>query len=164
MNPVGYSVFNDNDEFCGCVIYGRGANNNISKPFNLPQGRVIELTRMALNGKHGETSKVLAVSLRLIKKDIPFIDIVVSFADHEQGHKGVIYQASNWIYLGESKRQREVLCPETGKLLHKRVANSRYGTIKGLEKTKIMFKHKYVYAYDKKMRNLLLLNAMPYPK
>ena len=51
VNVFGYSVFNDKNEWCGVILYGTGANNNISKQYNLKQGNVIELVRMALNGK-----------------------------------------------------------------------------------------------------------------
>ena len=33
-------------------------------------------------------------------------EIVVSFADSEQGHVGYIYQATNWLYCGISKKQK----------------------------------------------------------
>ena len=42
VNVFGYSVF-ENDEWCGCIVYGTGANNNIANPYDLKQGQVIEL-------------------------------------------------------------------------------------------------------------------------
>ena len=51
VNVLGFSVFNKENEWCGVVLYGIGANNNLSKAYSLPQGSVIELVRMALNGK-----------------------------------------------------------------------------------------------------------------
>lgn len=93
----------------------------------------------------------------MIKKDIPFVKIIVSYADPEQGHTGVIYKATNWTYIGKSQIQYEVICPITGGVLHKRIANARYGTIKGLEKSKPMFKYKYAYAFDKSTKEKLNL-------
>ena len=37
VNTFGYSVFNEKDEWCGVVLYGTGANNNLAtqyKTFN----------------------------------------------------------------------------------------------------------------------------------
>ena len=56
VNVLGFSVFNKKNEWCGCIVYGLGANNNLAKSFNEPQGSVIELVRMALNGKQESTS------------------------------------------------------------------------------------------------------------
>lgn len=38
VNTVGYNVYNDADEWCGVVLFGTGANNNIGKEYNLPMG------------------------------------------------------------------------------------------------------------------------------
>src|SRR3989339_784787 len=75
---LGYSVFNDAGEWCGVVLFSNGANPRIASTFNLVQGQVVELTRMALNGKHSTTSAVLARALKLLKKDAPLVKVVVS--------------------------------------------------------------------------------------
>lgn len=84
-NVLGYSVFND-DEFCGVVTFGSGANNNIGTAYGLKQGEVCELTRVALNGKQPTTSQVVAMCLKRLKKDAPLIRLVVSYADVDQKH------------------------------------------------------------------------------
>lgn len=38
VNTLGYNVYNDADEWCGVILYGTGANNNIAASFGLPQG------------------------------------------------------------------------------------------------------------------------------
>ena len=45
-NPIGYNVYNDNDEWCGCILYALGATCNIGMPYNLPMGGVLELVRV----------------------------------------------------------------------------------------------------------------------
>ena len=35
-NVFGYSVFNEKKEWCGCIVYGLGSNNNAGKSFNTP--------------------------------------------------------------------------------------------------------------------------------
>jgi hypothetical protein len=97
VNPVGFSVFNDKSEWCGVILYAVGANNNIAKTYNLNQGNVIELVRMALNGKQESTSKALSISLKLIKKSLPLVKLIVSYADKDQNHSGIIYQAKEYM-------------------------------------------------------------------
>ena len=70
---IGYSVFNDQDEWCGVVLYSNGANPRIAQEYGLVQGQVIELVRVALNGKQECTSQALGKSLRLLKKDAPAV-------------------------------------------------------------------------------------------
>ena len=91
VNVLGYNVFNELKEWCGVILYGTGANNNIATQYNLKQGEVIELVRMALNGKQENTSKALSISLKLIKKDVPLCKLIVSYADKDQNHKGFAY-------------------------------------------------------------------------
>ena len=88
---------------------------------------------------------------------------MVSYADPDQDHHGGIYQAANWIYMGTSQPQRETL-REDGSILHKRTAHSRYGTIVGLKLSRILWKHKYIYAFDKELRTRFLSLSKPYPK
>lgn len=106
-NGIGYSVFNDKNEWCGVIVYGYGVNPCIDNPYNLKQGEVVELTRVALNGKQEFTSKAIAMSLKLIKKDIPLCKLVVSYADLDQNHIGTIYQATNWYFVGISNENKK---------------------------------------------------------
>ena len=65
---LAYAVFNSKNEWCGVICYGIGATNNIGKPYGLVQGQIVELLRMALNGKQESTTKALAISLKLLSK------------------------------------------------------------------------------------------------
>ena len=154
---VAYNVFNEADEWCGVIMYGLGAAPAIAKPFGLWQGQVIELVRVALNGKqgHGRTSQAVAMTLRQLKKDCPLVCIVVSYADSAQGHTGTIYQATNWYYLGPVISVNYIE-KHTGKLIHGKTAGDKY---KGGERDRIIPvknppKHKYVYPLKKKYRAL----------
>lgn len=52
----GYNVYQDG-EWCGVILFGSGATVNIAKFFGLGQGEVLELVRVALNGKQKTTSE-----------------------------------------------------------------------------------------------------------
>src|SRR5262249_29839483 len=43
-----------------------------------------------------------------------------------QGHFGKIYQASNWLFVGETGHEAGIVL--NGKLTHRRTINSKYGT------------------------------------
>lgn len=141
---VGYNVFNDKDEWCGVICYGRGGNRNLAKMYGLKQGEVLELERVALNGKQEQTSRAIALSMKLIKKDAPLCKLLVSYADEAQGHKGIIYKATNWKFDGDSYSER-VEDPVTKKLTHAKTIYTRYGRIKGLKRVKNLAKHRFIY-------------------
>lgn len=165
---LGYNVYNGDDEWCGVICYGRGANNNIAKSFDMNQGEVVELVRVALNGKQEVTSKAVAISLKLLHKDAPQIKIVVSYADlTNQGHKGVIYKASNWICLGEMRcYAKGAYYLVKGKKTHGRSVREKYGRsslgypdfIENYDKEQI--KIKYIYILDKLCESSLRQNGI----
>lgn len=162
VNPVGFSVF-ENSEWCGVITYSLGANMNIAKEFNMSNGQVIELTRMALNGKQSSTSKALALSLKLIKKKLPLCKIVVSYADKGQSHIGIIYQASNWLYLGDSNSSGfEIFA--NGRWMHQRRFDGMAKKPKEIQKRIKPGKYKYIYLLDKSLVSMYKAMEKPYPK
>lgn len=143
-----------------------GANNNLPKAFNMVPGEVLELERVALNGKQEQTSKAVAMSLKQLHIDDPLCKIVVSYSDHRQKHLGTIYQATNWIYLGLVKTS-DTQYFYNGKWTHQRSINTRSDKKelkKILPKRENSNKFKYIFVFDKKLRKKYLALAKPYPK
>lgn len=162
----GYNVYNDNDEWCGVILYGGGANNNMPKSFGKNAGEVLELVRVALNGKQETTSKAVAMSLKQLHKDNPLCQIVVSYADHRQKHLGTIYQATNWIYIGKTITS-DTQYFYKGKWTHERTINAQKNKeqLKAtLPKRENSNKFKYVFCFNKRERKEYLKIALPYPK
>jgi hypothetical protein len=182
VNTFGYSVFNKENEWCGVVLYCTGANNNLATQYNLNQGNVIELVRMALNGKQESTSKALSISLRLIKKDLPLVKLIVSYADKDQNHQGVIYQATNWFFVGFSMlNSKDSSWIINGKRFHGRIISDwikSKGGLNGLTRKDFLKKYydsnaeefitkgkiKYIYPIDKNLIALCKSLSKPYPK
>lgn len=170
-----FSVFNDKDEWCGCIIYSSGANRFLGNQFGIVQGEVCELVRMALNGKQESTSKALSLSLKVLKKYNPLLKLVISYADCDQQHTGIIYQATNWIF--QDKVQLNGGTPKYK--VHGRVRHGRSIGKKGWKNnlewlranvdpnTEVVYttgKLKYLYPLDKNIRNKCLEVSKPYPK
>ena len=42
----GFNIYNDENEWCGVICYGGGANKSIGGPFGLYPGEVLELVRI----------------------------------------------------------------------------------------------------------------------
>lgn len=164
----GFNVFNDEDEWCGVICYGGGANNNMPKAFDLCAGEILELVRVALNGKqgHGNTSKAVAMSLRYLHEINPLVKMVVSYADHRQKHLGIIYQATNWLFLGVSETS-DTQYFFNGKWTHERTINAQKNRTelkKTLPKRENSNKFKYIFCFDKRLRKKYLKVSQPYPK
>jgi len=159
---VKIGVWEDN-VFIGAVVYARGANNNIGKPYRLQQTEICELVRVALTNHKTPVSKIVSLAQKKLLSISPGLKLLVSYADPEEGHNGGIYQAMNWVYVGSSCPQRETLGTD-GSIVHKRSAFGKFGTVSGLRYSKILWKHKYLYPLDRIMRKKIESLAKPYPK
>lgn len=154
---VAFSCYED-DVFLGVIAYGVGSNNNIVKSFGLYNGQILELVRVALNGKQkAPTSKFLATSIRLLKKQKPMLKMLVSYADiTNQNHKGVIYKATNWLYDGISKTNKDAYYVLNGKLIHGRSMRARYGKKENFPPETLdaptQEKHRFLYFYDNELK------------
>ena len=62
----------------------------------------LELNRFSMADSEGKNSESQAISLGIkwIKKNMPHIRLLVSYAGRKEGNYGYIYQATNWEYLG----------------------------------------------------------------
>ena len=159
---IGYSVF-ENNKWCGVVLFGGGASVNMPYKFNLTNGQYLELNRMALNSNQSSTSKVLSIAIKLVKKECPTVKMLFSYADKGQSHRGVIYQATNWIYIEDiASSGTEYLL--NGIWKHDRGRYNWGVDFKKLPKRKKSGKHKYIYPLDKSLIPLCQSLAKPYPK
>jgi hypothetical protein len=152
----------EDGKFIGVVIFGRGANNNMLKPFGLEQDDGCELVRIALTKHVTPVSKIMAFAIRFLKKSQAGLQLIVSYADPEQGHHGGIYQACNWIYTGPSDKAVKVFYK--GKWSHKKTVDDAGVDQTNLPKKIVQGKHRYLMALDKMMDAKIQPLAKPYPK
>jgi len=153
-------------EFKGTVIYGLGANPKSGAFLQVDNFQCPELVRVALSTHKNPVSKIVGYTLRKLKKDYPKLKAVVSYADPEQDHKGKIYQAMNWYYLGTTSKAKVYI--QNGKEIHSKTISDRIRFGKLDKNHKLDYKitegkYKYVYLYDKKLLNLIRDKILTYP-
>ena len=159
-----FGVWED-EKFVGSIIYGVGATSTLVKQYGLEPYQGCELVRVALREHLSPVSKMLAITIRMLKKTFPNLRLLVSFADPEQGHHGGIYQATGWVFNGNSQASDEYIYK--GKRWQGRSFRNNY---KGMEKhpdvkiVKGSSKHRYLLPLDDEMRKRINALAKPYPK
>lgn len=99
-------------------------------------------------------SKFIAHALRALKsKNL----ILVSYADDGMGHRGYIYQATNWLYTGVSSRRTDVYVGQGG---HSR-SYTEAQRLFVIRKVRSL-KHRYVYFCGNKTFKKQALKALKY--
>jgi hypothetical protein len=163
----------EDGKFIGVVMFSRGASSNLMKPYGLQQDEGCELTRIALTSHHSPVSRIVRLAIAFLKRNSPSLRIIVSFADPQYGHHGGIYQAGNWIYVGDTAGSAEYWYK--GKRLHSRQVSEKGWNIQQGAKRKTVRpsecaiiktkgKHRYIMPLDAKMRDRILPLSKPYPK
>lgn len=170
------------DRLCGIVVYGMGCGKNqfTSVIPDIRKGEYVELTRLwCPNDMPKNTeSKLISMSLKALPEEI---SLVISFSDASRGHCGIIYQATNWHYIGKNKGGK-MLITNDGLEKHPRllgIYRMRHEELNSLSNDEIMdilgyrvieggVKHKYVYLRGRKRRQMFNKyvkdKVLPYPK
>ena len=182
-----HSFFDEKEEkLAGVAVYGypvgRSAAASISP--EVKQEEVLELTRLFIFDDYGKNTESVAISktFKWLQKNAPEIKALISYSDPEQGHMGIIYQATNWMYQGNKMRKMGnygVKLTEDGDWIHSRTVFATYGS-HNLEhlKKKIgqtfwrkveTMKHRYLYLLcgkkeKKKIMKTLIHPPLPYIK
>lgn len=107
--PVSYAygLFRKSDqEIVGVVIYGVPPSSTLLRGVcgDEEAKNVYELNRLWIDDNVPKNGESFLVGSTLKKLDR---EIIVSFADTSQGHLGIIYQASNFIYTGLSAKFKD---------------------------------------------------------
>ncbi len=159
-----FGVWED-DKFIGVVIYGVGATSALVKPYGLNPEQGCELVRVALIKHESPVTRIVSITLKMLKKTFAGLRLVVSFADLEHGHVGGIYQGGGWFFVGMTKTHDEYLL--NGVRYHHRSFTHKYkGMVNHPSVTKIKgsSKYRYLMPLDSEMRKQIELLKQPYPK
>ena len=166
-----YGLFKNNN-LIGIVSYGSPPSPALCKGIAGEKNKsiVLELNRLVLkDNKKNEASILIGASLKLLPKP----RIIVSYADTEQKHIGVVYQATNFIYTGLSDKRKEWRLK--GSNIHSKTVCETY-TLAERKENKDKFehvdrprKHRYIYFLGnkndkRKLKKELRYKIMDYPK
>jgi hypothetical protein len=165
------------------IVYSTSPNRSLSNFISSlsTHQNTLELSRLfSINECPKNTeSYCIGQSINYIKKNMPHIKFLVSFSDSNWGHHGYVYQATNWMYTGESRPRNKVFID--GKDVHTKTLFNSFGTddiSKLIEiygdrisvKKESGGKHRYILVVSqsknekKKLMNSLKVNSLPYPK
>lgn len=149
----------EDGRFIGVVIFSRGASPWIQYRWGLVVTEICELTRIALRSHRAPVSRIIRIALKILRETNPGLRLVLSFADPSHGHHGGIYQASNWVYTGDSMAAKYYYV--RGRWRHPR---GSYHEMKRSGR-EIPFKwvpgkHRYCFALDKSLQPLLEQNRV----
>ena len=152
----------------GAIMYGNPSMSNTSKKYNpINPDRCWELRRFVCIDDTPKNAESYFISkCHKWTRQNTNIEVIVSFADLEEGHSGVIYKASNFHYLGQTGGGSKLMVD--GVLRHNRSLNQSKRTFGRVLKrryeagdpdvyqVKTKPKNIYVYYLNKKIKKKLL--------
>lgn len=169
-----FAVYADKTQsaLVGGIVYTVGSRDSHTFLTGGLPGQVGTLGRYYLSDEcePNSESRMLSLSLKKVSDLVPHWKAVVSYADPSYGHRGIIYQATGWRYVGVSHPSAYIIV--NGKRYHPRSLFSKFHTNDlgvmrraGLDVRREAepAKHIYVYCLD---RSWLwrMPKALPYPK
>ena len=119
-----FALYDDN-KIIGAIIYAIPSMPNTAKKYNPDNpDRCWELRRLCCidDTPTNTESYFIGQTLRWIRQNTD-TEVIVSYADLEQGHEGIIYKASNFYYLGQSGGGQVLMVD--GKKYHARSLNQK---------------------------------------
>lgn len=166
----------EDQRYVGALVFGLGGGAATDgRRWGLArQFEVVELERVALKRHRTPVSRIVAIALRMIKMQFTKLKLVISYADPYQGHHGGIYQAGNWIYVGEYGSNFGFK-DKSGRIWHSRVVGTgervHYGKrvkepvrVEDCIRISLPKKHCYLMPLDQGLEDRLRKLSKPYPK
>jgi|TARA_X000001382_G_scaffold128190_1_gene117341 hypothetical protein len=159
-----YGLFEQNN-LIGMVSYGSPPSPALCKGIAGEENKslVIELNRLVLkDNEKNQASYLIGASFKLLPKP----RIIVSYADTEQDHIGIVYQATNFIYTGLSDKRKEWRVK--GSNMHSKTVCETY-SLEERKSNQNKFehvdrprKHRYIYFLGSKNEKKTLLKQLNY--
>ena len=120
-----FKIINSNNELTGAMIYAGFGMANVWRKYAKSEDKVLELRRLCCidDTPKNIESFFISKTLKWIKQNTK-VEIVISYADDFYNHKGIIYQASNFEYLGTTSPNRMI--EWNGKLWHDKTIRAYY--------------------------------------
>ena len=163
----GYGLIDENYNILGVATFGSPMNykfNNGDCIFHNYKVRTLELNRLVMNSNQEKNllSYFLSSCLKLLPKPLA----VISYADPNNNHHGYIYQATNWIYTGQSNNKNKYTF-ENGTTFDVTRGIHTKGKIIKKEKLKPTYRYLYLLGSKKEKKEMLKdlkYQHLDYPK
>ena len=150
----------------GVVVYGQPSPAVQKHAFRDRDFRLYELSRLVVQTTERNAASILVGrSLQML----PAPCAVVSYADTEQGHSGIIYQATNWTYTGATVSHDHLYMVD-GERVHPMTLRDRgifdpkrWAKENGIETVKPSPKHRYFFAVGDRRERRSIMARLAYP-
>lgn len=162
---AGFGLVEDG-QIQGVCVFGQPSPPIQRHAFSGRDFKLYELARLVVQTKtKNAASFLVAGALRQLEAPCA----VVSYADMEQSHCGIVYQATNWLYTGATVSHDHAYIVD-GKRVHpmslrdKGITNPRaWAKANGIQTVKPMPKHRYFYLVGNKRQKRDMLAKLQYP-
>jgi len=150
----------------GVIVYGQPSPPIQKHAFRDRDFQLFELSRLVIQTRQKNAASFLVGnSLKML----PAPCSVVSYADSEQGHSGIVYQATNWIYTGATKSHDKAYLID-GKRVHPMTLRdrgitdpTRWAKENGIQTVPPMDKHRYFQLVGDRRQRRAMLAKLAYP-
>ena len=78
----------EHGKFIGIIVFAWGANRHLAGEYKLKMTECAELCRIALDRHVTPVSRIISIAVKMLKREMPGIRLLVSYADLNQGHEG----------------------------------------------------------------------------
>ena len=114
-----------NGEIKGAMIFGKLGMANAWKKYGQSENEVLELRRLVCidDTPKNTESYFIGKCLRWLKQNTS-VKTIVSYADPNYGHQGIIYQATNFKNIGNTAKGKVIFW--NGKKYHDKAIRTKY--------------------------------------
>lgn len=160
-----FGLMEDN-AIVGVAVFGQPSPPIQKHAFKNRDFRLYELTRVVVQSKtKNAASFLVANALRSLPKPCA----VVSYADMEQNHCGIVYQATNWLYTGATVSHDHMYLVDGVRthpmsLRDAGITNPKeWAKLNGVQTVKPFEKHRYFFILADKFARKKMLENLAYP-
>jgi hypothetical protein len=151
----------------GVAVFGQPSPPIQKHAFRDRDFRLYELSRVVVQTSAPNAASFLVSGA--LRQLAPRPCAVVSYADSEFGHCGIIYQATNWLYTGATKSHDKAYIVD-GKRTHPMTLRDRgitnptaWARENGIEMAPPMAKHRYFYLCGSARQKRAMRSRLAYP-
>jgi hypothetical protein len=109
----------------GAILYAGFGMASVWKKYASQEKDVIELRRLCCTDEAPKNSETFFISrtIRWLKQNTD-VKVIISYADQFHNHSGIIYQASNFEYLGKTSSSKMI--EWNGRMWHDKTIRTYY--------------------------------------